>query len=339
MAAVKRIDPRQYFSPDEWSSLARRSPIRGLALLVHCWATIVAAAAVFVMWPNPVTLILAVAVIGARQLGLAILLHDAAHAALHPNQNVNDGVARWLCGAPVGADLDRYRPYHLSHHRFVQQPEDPDLPLSRPFPISGSSLRRKIFRDLTGRTFIKQRLQPTFSLGLAVARGQRAPRAAWDVLRAVWGRFLIANAVIAAVMAACGALWAYPLVWLLPMATWYPLVTRLRNIAEHACVPCNEDPLRHARTTRVNALERLLIAPYYVNYHCEHHLFMHLPCWSLPRAHALLAQKGVAASMEVRSGYLEVIRLAASARPRPPGGGGEADPAGGRAPEFAAPFG
>jgi len=95
------------------------------------------------------------------------------------------------------------------------------------------------------------------------------------------------------------------------MATWYPLVTRLRNIAEHALVAKDEpDPLRHARTTRASWLERALIAPYWVNYHGEHHLFMHIPCWRLAKAHRLLRQKQVTARMVIEPGYWSVMKLA-----------------------------
>jgi len=59
-------------------------------------------------------------------------------------------------------------------------------------------------------------------------------------------------------------------------------------------------------------VERALIAPYWVNYHCEHHIFMHLPCYNLPRAHRLLLAKGLGPQMEIRGGYLEVLRMAAS---------------------------
>jgi len=98
------------------------------------------------------------------------------------------------------------------------------------------------------------------------------------------------------------------------MATWYPLITRLRNIAEHACVAKDEpDPLRHARTTTANLIERAFIAPYYVQFHCEHHMFMHLPCYQLPRAHRLLEQKGVTARMEIEPSYLAMLRVAAPA--------------------------
>jgi fatty acid desaturase len=77
--------------------------------------------------------------------------------------------------------------------------------------------------------------------------------------------------------------------------------------------------LRHARTTRANLVERALLAPYYVNYHCEHHMFMHMPCWSLPRAHRLLRDKGVLAKMRTADGYWAVLGEATSStveRPR-----------------------
>lgn len=64
-------------------------------------------------------------VIGGRQLGLAILMHDAAHGRLFVNRRLNDSVGAWLCAYPVLTSLALYRPYHLQHHRFTQQAEDP----------------------------------------------------------------------------------------------------------------------------------------------------------------------------------------------------------------------
>ena len=61
-----------------------------------------------------------------------------------------------------------------------------------------------------------------------------------------------------------------------------------------------------------NPIERAFIAPYWVNYHAEHHLFMYLPCYNLPEAHRLLVEKGLIKRMEVRPGYLDVMKLATS---------------------------
>jgi fatty acid desaturase len=126
-------------------------------------------------------------------------------------------------------------------------------------------------------------------------------------------RFLVGNGLGLLAFALAGHGWAWLAMWLLPMATWLPLVSRVRNIAEHALVAQNEaDPLRQARTTHAGWLARVLVAPYWVNYHCEHHMFTNLPCWALPKAHRLLRQQGATARMEVQPGYLSLLRRATS---------------------------
>src|SRR6201992_3378075 len=158
MPAVARVDPKTVFTAEEWRRLTSRSSWRGLWLVAHAWGSIIAGVALVTIWPNPVTWLLAVMIVGTRQLGLAILMHEAAHGGLHGNKTINGFVWQWLCAVPVGADLASYRSYHLQHHRFTQQPEDPDLSLSAPFPISQESYRRKALSDLTGQTFVRQRL-------------------------------------------------------------------------------------------------------------------------------------------------------------------------------------
>ena len=309
MPVAARVNPKDFFTAEEWAPLAGRSAWAGPTMIAHCWVVIIAAAAVAVIWPNPVTIVLAIMIVGARQLGLAILMHDAAHGALHPNTKVNDWVGEWLCGGGVAP----YRAYHLQHHKFAQQAEDPDLGLSAPFPISRISLRRKIVRDLTGQTWFKQRFgRLTANLKARKAGEPALPILGNEIYRQ--RRWLVVNGLAIAAFSAVGLWWVWFVLWLLPRATWFQLVTRLRNIAEHALVAKNEpDPLRHARTTRASLIERALIAPYFVNYHSEHHMFMHVPCWNLPRVSRLLAARGWAERMERSSGYAQVLRAAAGA--------------------------
>jgi fatty acid desaturase len=243
-------------------------------------------------------------VVGARQLGLAILMHEAAHGGLSTHQKLNDFVGHWLCGAPVGASLYRYRPYHLSHHRNTQQSDDPDLGLAAHFPISKKSYQRKLIRDLTGQTFFKQTLRPLWGF-------LRAPRQASPEARSAALTFLGAQAVIFVIFAAAGQAFAFFTIWLIAQASWYPAVTRLRNIGEHACAtPDPSDPWRLARTTYANPIERLLIAPYWVHFHAEHHLWMYIPCYRLEAMHTLLKQKGLTERMEIKQGYRQILELA-----------------------------
>src|SRR3984885_3780654 len=305
MPVVARVEPKTIFSSAEWSRLTSRSSKRGIWLVAHAWGTIGAAIALVTLWPNPLTWLIAVMIVGARQLGLAILMHEAAHGGIHGNKAINEWIGQWLCAVPVGADLASYRAYHLQHHKFTQQPEDPDLSLSAPFPISKDSFYRKAIRDLTGQTFVKQRLPLLLSL---FRRGHADDPISHESFVSSgadkMARFLGLNALM------------FVLFWLAGAGIWYvgvwvvPLATRIRNIAEHACTSTGEDPFSHARTTLASPLERLLIAPYWVNYHAEHHLFMYLPCYRLSEAHRLLAEKDLVKRMEVRPGYLDVMRLA-----------------------------
>lgn len=310
MAAAKRIRPLDLFTKEEWDYVSRRSDLMGLGMVIHCWAVIGLAMAAAI-W-QPVLIILAVPIIGARQLGLAVLMHEAAHGGLARNKGLNDFFGHWLSGAPIGGSLKAYRPYHLQHHKFAQQPEDPDLVLSAPFPITQESLRRKIIRDLTGQTFFKQRYnQFANALGHNIRPGKSAGNR-MQAAREAAVPFLITNGILLLFLSLLGYWWAFFVLWLLPMATWNMMVTRLRNIAEHAVVPDHDDPMRHARTTRASLLERVFIAPYWVNYHCEHHMFMHLPFYRLAEAHTLLEAKGITPKMEVQEGYWGVIKSAAS---------------------------
>ena len=307
VAIAPRVPARELIDPAALAALRERVEWKGVALIVHAWAVIFAAIALVAVFPNPLTCLLAVVLIGSRQLGLAILMHDGAHGCLSRNGARNMALSQWLCAFPVFADTISYRRYHLAHHAHTQQDNDPDLVLSAPFPITRASYRRKFWRDLTGQTGYQQR-----KAQLLNALGDRS----WPLARRLrhfrekLGPQLLVNAILFAALALAGIWWAYPLLWLLPLMTWMMVITRIRNIAEHAVVPDSDDPLRNTRTTKANMIERMLVAPYWVNYHLEHHLLMYVPCYNLPQLHAMLMRGPHASAMEVQPNYLSVLRLA-----------------------------
>ena len=310
MPVAKRIRPLDLFTREEWDHVSRRSDLMGLGMVIHCWMVIGLAMAAAI-W-QPLLIVVAVPIIGTRQLVLAILMHEAAHGGLSRNRTLNDFFGHWLSGAPIGGSLPSYRDYHLKHHKFAQQPEDPDLSLSAPFPVTRTSLKRKIIRDLTGQTFYKQRVnQFANALGFKIKDGAPTANRMQAAREAAWP-FFFTNCLILIGLTLLGVWWAFFILWLLPLATWNMMATRLRNIAEHAVVPDHNDPMRHARTTHAGWLERIFLAPYWVNYHCEHHMFMHLPFYRLAEAHRLLHSKGITEQMEVQTGYWGVLRTAAS---------------------------
>jgi fatty acid desaturase len=349
MPAVKAANPRQIFGASDWAAITMLSGTRGIWLIIHAW-TVSGLAAFGCAWAwdrhwawGLAATPLALAIIGGRQLGLSILMHDAAHGLLHPNRKLNNWLGQWPSGAATGSDLQAYRAYHLTHHKFTQQPEDPDLSLSKPFPTSRDSLRRKVFRDLSGQTFFKQRshqfatawrgLKAMFAgetgddsretsagraLNLQSRSGIDAPVAnvegAKTTARAV-GRFLLVQVVMLAISMAMWG-WTPFLLWVAALATTFQLFLRIRNIAEHACTTTgSDDPFTHARTTYANWIERATVAPYWVNFHSEHHLFMGVPCYHLPLAHNLLGKRNYHQRMTIEPNYLSVLRRVTAIQP------------------------
>ena len=285
----------------ELRELRRTSTARGAALVAHVWVTIAAAMAVYAVWPSALTLVLAVAVIGSRQLGLLVIMHEAAHWLLFPSMRANTLVGSWLCAyALIAAPLPAYRRAHHLHHRHTQQPDDPDLPATASFPVTPGRFWRDVLCDLGGVTACRR--------VLAWPGWRQSPREVWRGLRGP----LLCQAVLLVALALAGHGELYLLLWLLPLATWHQLLVRLRSIAEHAMVPDHDDPMRNTRTTSAGPLARAFLAPYWMNYHVEHHVLVFVPCWRLPRAHALLRAKGHHARMELSPSYLAVIRRAMS---------------------------
>jgi fatty acid desaturase len=306
-APPRRLPAKAFLTEAQLADVRTKSTGRGVWMIVHAWIVITAAVALVAWWPNPLTYLLAVAVIGSRQLGLAILMHEGAHGLLSPVEKVNFWLSQLFCAYPVGAETRAYRRYHLQHHAHTQTADDPDLILSKPFPITEASYRRKLIRDLTGQTGFEQRKA---QISQAMGAGNRPLLERLLSLFKALGPQLAAQVILFTLAALAGVWWAYPLLWVVPLLTWFQVVTRIRNIAEHAVVTDSDDPLRNTRTTIASLIERAFIAPYYVNYHLEHHLVFYVPAYNLPRVHALLMSSALKDRVEVERGYRAVLRKA-----------------------------
>ena len=201
-------------------------------------------------------------VIAGRQLALAILHHEAAHRSLFESRRLNEWIGDWLCARPVWSDLKKYRTHHLIHHRNTNQPDDSDRSLIEPFPTTRASLARKLLRDVSGLTGLKYLFGRVlmdagvlkWTIASDVTRLPRDGRAWWSYPLAFFKNasgMLLTNAILLAACWASGHTWLYA-VWVLAYVTPFPLLVRVRSLAEHACTEATLDMSRtRARLTPV----------------------------------------------------------------------------------------
>ncbi len=308
---------------DERRTLHQTNALRSWLSFAVNWVIIAAAFALVGWAPNPLTVVLAIFVIGARQLGCAILMHEAAHRSLFRSRELNDWAGNWLAAYPVWLDVAPYRSYHLKHHKHTWTDLDPDLALAMPFPITPRSFGRKVWRDLSGQTGWK-RAVATYKRDLGKSRGKvKRDGSGWSAFRGV----VLTNALLLGALALTGHAELY-LLWVVAWFTTFSLVLRIRSIAEHAMIDDPADPLGNTRTTIASWWERLLLAPNRVNYHLEHHLMMAVPHYNLPRMHEMLRARGAFSAACIAHGYLEVRRRATTGAAGASGAGTHGAPAG-----------
>lgn len=307
---------QDYLSQQEIKSLTQRSDAKGAWMIASTWLLIAAAFAIAYLWPNPVTIIAAIILLGGRQLALSVIVHECGHRSLFKSRSLNEFFGNWLGGYAVFLDMDKYANGHLVHHRTAGTRDDPDLPNYQDYPISRESFYRKIWRDLSGQTAMKLIASLSKSGYDARSRSAKAsdkPKKKDHTLR----NSLIVNGVMILLL----SLLAHPalyLLWIAAYFTVYMLVLRIRQIAEHADVPdlYDLDPRKNTRTTYTNPLTRLIIAPNYVNYHLEHHLLASVPAYNLRRMHYLLKQRGAYDDTPISPGYWSIIQQVTRAEPQ-----------------------
>lgn len=299
-----------------------KSHWQGALALAKDYGLLIAAFGLCLLWPNPLTYLIAVFLLCGVHVGLAILTHEAAHRSLFANSKLNDWVGQYLCALPNFNNMPLYRAYHMAHHRFAGTPQDPDLVMVQHYPIPKASLRRKLLRDLTGQSGVRF-LIGTVGMNAGYWKYQQTgviekleypkPMGFTD-----YARIFIANGGAVSIvwqLALWGALasvghGALYLLWVIAYLVPFPFFMRIRVLADHAAVHDHHspNPLHHARSTNANWLEKLLLAPHNEHYHLEHHLMPSAPHWNLPKIHAILVRDGVIPPANQAQGMRDVLR-------------------------------
>ena len=307
--ATSSVKPLEIISKEQYEEIKEKQDWRNVLSISSNWLQMSSAMALFFFYPNVLTFLVALVIIGSRQFALAVLAHDAAHNLLFSNNKVNDWAGQWFCAYPIFQDNRVYRPYHLKHHRHTETEDDPDLVLSSPFPINKRSFIRKVFRDLTGITGVRRYWGSLSSIFRT--KGDNVFDKISKTSNKLHG-FLISNVIIFILISTTMHWSLFLLLWWLPSFTYYSLIIRIRNISEHAVTPGNND-FDNTRTTKSTVLTRFFMVPHNVNYHLEHHLFTRCPWYNLPKAHSMMIENGYEDKMCLETSYKNVLLKAMSA--------------------------
>lgn len=233
------------------------------------------------LW-HPLWTPLCMVAIATRQHALFILYHDAVHGLFARSIRLNDLIINAFVGVPQSLPVHLYRALHLTHHRDLGSEGDPERVLLyagqdwsyHPLPLG--RLTRQLLGDLllvnnllTLGLYLRERLAPTGRLVLPRTR----PHAELFVMNAVfWGL-------------AAFALWHAPaftlrlaVVWFVPLLTLTQAIQKVRSFAEHAALDAPE----LSYSWRPGLLGRLILWPYNIQYHREHHIHPNVPWFELP---------------------------------------------------------
>ena len=280
--------------------------LRNVGSVALCWIqvalTIGFALYVDTIWSWAIAFVF----MGPAHARLAILMHEAAHKLLFTNKRINDSVGRWIGSYPSLVPMELYRRSHFAHHKEEFGPNEPDLVLYNGYPITRSSMKRKLWRDLRGNTGWKN-LKPLVSAvrteeGFGIARKILVSQIVLAAVLTTWG---------VAVAGLVGAL-TYPVLWLGSWMTIWRVINRLRSIAEHGGMEASSDRRRTTHHVRQNLLARFWVAPFNTGWHLAHHVDMGVPFRNLPTLHRELVAAGWVTDDYVYPNYRSLWRSLAS---------------------------
>lgn len=230
------------------------------------------------------TVLPAMVIVATRQHALFILYHDAVHVLIARKRRLNDFIINVAAGVPMLLPVHLYRRFHMSHHTTLGSENDTERVLLyryqpwnyRPLPAW------KLALQLLGDVFLVNQALTGLSLFLEKRKSDsrlRLPSKASSpetlVLQglffsglAIWGYLDIAS------------LGRFSLLWFVPLVTLTMAIQKVRSFAEHADLDAPE--LTYSWNPGLAG--RLVLWPYNIGYHREHHTRPGVPWYELPVA-------------------------------------------------------
>lgn len=236
------------------------------------------------MWP-PIIIIMA-----CLQHSLAAMAHEATHGLLFKSEWANKWAGRFLASFPIFVSYNRYKAIHLLHHRKLYTDQDPDTPIYLRYPLTKRKLAKTLLRDFFGMTVLKNTMYfcplPKFFYPHGQDPLKYYPHKSEGILMLIFWLFVFAAVFF------FGKIHLLIFFWFLPYISLMQVLLRVRAALEHGAVPDPQDRFQNTRTVTDHPLVLLLMAPFALNYHLEHHLYPTIPWYRLHFVHSALLRSG-----------------------------------------------
>ncbi len=278
----QNLKTEHWIKVDVIRELSVLSTISSLAAVMAEWSIIVLAIIFHQFFSNPIIYFFVLLVIGSRMYALYSLMHDGMHGLLIKNKRLNDFYTRVFLAWPLFYSLSKSRSAHLAHHKYLKTEADPEMAHLAygefQFPMRQSVWIGILVKDILGINFLwyffKKKINAVLNLKNA-STGKKSDSAKEELILKI-----VYYGIILSAITYLGLIPDFALYWLLPYATIYQVLNRLRLATEHF----NIDEENHFQTRSVHAgfVEKLLLFPHNLNYHIEHHLFPSVPFYRLP---------------------------------------------------------
>lgn len=290
--------------PSELKERKALIPLRDIAL---DYGAIVASILLFVSFQNAISLVVAIIISGVFIYRLQIIAHDGLHYALANNKTLNDFLTRWILLAPQFTPMTLNRKNHLNHHGRFASEYDKDWQYYKSADKDTRSKFYKWFMLVFGFGFVFKIAFKLFGLDknakVQKVKESNPPGFGEDLLAIAIMQVLIFTAFYATLG------WPYYfLIWCLAVfGVMVPLNT-LRSFAEHSIPEPDNSAANRLFTYGGGFLELFVLAPHNMNYHYEHHEYMYIPYYNLPRLKKLLQESDPTYTQHIRISYLNHIR-------------------------------
>ena len=287
------------------------------AALVAGHLTLVSSPWSWLLWPVIWT------VIASRQHALLILMHEATHGLAFNTKWLNEFVGEVICGGPMTVSMTTYLYNHLAHHKWMNEPRDPDWARK----LADADERASWVYPLKDATlgfwlrFWVRSIAYQFRSFKEIENPESKPPVKRGLAQRVSQIRLLSYLLLAAALTVFGLWLHFLLFWVVPLVLVMPFLMRIRAIAEHFALDQEGyyDEVRNVKFR--HPIEKALFTPHYIAMHLDHHLFASVPFYRLPALNRHLQQNADYARKEhINDGvFLGKNTVFADMRTRGPG--------------------